>query len=242
MEDFKQYLNEDAGEQERKAADQVAKGLNELRFENTVATVARQRHAWLQRSRWRRITAGIALVLITVAGMLYFKKKNTATPEPPGKTAPIENVVPPSLSAPMPHDQAPVKQVPMAQRPLSTREQAEKPLLRKTEPELDAVTNALIGKLLELTIRKGAAFSADQQAEKLQWDKIVKLLSQNKPAAAKAEIFKTDYNNLDTDWLLALALLEENRPEAALVIFGRIANTRQHPFGEAAQMAIETLQ
>ncbi|MCC6279179.1 MAG: hypothetical protein IT262_01160 [Saprospiraceae bacterium] len=82
MEEFKQYLNDNADEAERRAAEQVMEGLQGLRLESKVAEVAAERAALYRRLHWRRIfTSMVALALLAGAAYLFFVKNDTPAPQ-----------------------------------------------------------------------------------------------------------------------------------------------------------------
>lgn len=100
MEDYKQYLSENADEAERAAAAQVMEGLSGLRLEAKVQAVAAERAALYRRAFWQRILISVvALVLVAGAAFFIFGKKE-ATALPPQQqeqniTPPSENQAPP---------------------------------------------------------------------------------------------------------------------------------------------------
>ncbi|MBL7781983.1 MAG: hypothetical protein JNM22_12250 [Saprospiraceae bacterium] len=99
MEEHKQYLNENADEQERLAAEQVMEGLQELRLQARVHEVALERAALYRRIFWRRFFLSlVALVMITGAAYLLFGKKDT-TLDPSTQKQSIEQQADPSLPA-----------------------------------------------------------------------------------------------------------------------------------------------
>lgn len=99
MEEHKQYLNENADEQERLAAEQVMEGLQGLRLQARVHEVALERATLYRRKFWRRFFFSlVALVMITGAAYLLFGKKDT-TIVPSKQKQPIEQQTDPSLPA-----------------------------------------------------------------------------------------------------------------------------------------------
>lgn len=103
MEEQQQYLNDNADEDERRAAAQVMEGLAGLRLEAKVGQVAAERATLYRRTFWRRIFISIvALALVAGAAYLYFGKKETpAAPRPvlqqqeQNQAPPAENQTPP---------------------------------------------------------------------------------------------------------------------------------------------------
>jgi hypothetical protein len=71
MEDYKQYLNDNAEDAEQRAAQQVMEGLERLRLEAKVREVAAERATLQRRAFWQRLFfSSIALALF--AGAVYF--------------------------------------------------------------------------------------------------------------------------------------------------------------------------
>lgn len=92
MEDVKGYLNEDANEEERQAAEQVSEGLATLRLQKKVKAVATERASRNRRNSWWRAT--LTLLLLLAAGLSWLWVNNTkeevsdsptidSTPPPP---------------------------------------------------------------------------------------------------------------------------------------------------------------
>ena len=78
MEEYKQYLNEDADEAERRAAEQVMEGLAGLRLEAKVRQVAAERAALRRRGFWQRfLISVVALAWVAGAAYLFFGEKET---------------------------------------------------------------------------------------------------------------------------------------------------------------------
>jgi len=99
MEEYKQYINGDADEDERRAAEQVMEGLAELRLEAKVREVAAQRQALRRRGFWQRIFVSIvALALVAYAAYLILGQKQT--PAPPPTQQPQQQPIPPSTGDP----------------------------------------------------------------------------------------------------------------------------------------------
>jgi tetratricopeptide (TPR) repeat protein len=120
MEDYKQYLNDNADEAEHRAAQQVMEGLAGLRLEAKVREVAAERAALHRRVRWQRfLIASIALILMVSAVYLFFGKKdaNVNTPAAPTlqqRNAPQLQTEPQQIPSEQPKDQ-PAKKQPIAQ-------------------------------------------------------------------------------------------------------------------------------
>ena len=102
MEEHNQYLNDDADEAERRAAEQVMEGLAGLRLEAKLGQVAAERAALHRRIFWRRLfIAMVALVLVAGAAYLFFGKKEIVAPPPPvqpqQEQGPVPSTPAPSL-------------------------------------------------------------------------------------------------------------------------------------------------
>jgi tetratricopeptide (TPR) repeat protein len=82
MEEYKQYLNDDADEAERRAAAQVMEGLAGLRLEAKVQAVAAERAALRRRIVGRRIFISL-VALALLAGATYVIMRKVETPAPP---------------------------------------------------------------------------------------------------------------------------------------------------------------
>jgi hypothetical protein len=232
MEDFKQYLSDNASEPERAAAEQVRQGLTGLRLETKVAAVATERRALLRRRFFTRLAIWAALVLLAGAACWFLMKEETPAQAPVQPTG-IEQQSPKQDKPVQERKSETTVQEPIAERPRSPREIAEQPLVRGVQPELDSATNRLINTLLKKT-------PANYTSKPL--NEALKLLQKNKPALAKAEIFKLGASDLDAQWLLAIALLEENKPDEALVLFEKMAKDPDNPRKKDAQLAVEALR
>jgi hypothetical protein len=84
MEDHRQYLSNNADEDEHRAARQVMEGLAGLRLEAKLKEVAAERQLLERRALWRRIFIAL-IALALVAGAIYFvvdKKETPAAPNP----------------------------------------------------------------------------------------------------------------------------------------------------------------
>lgn len=104
MEEYKQYLSDQADEDERRAAEQVMEGLAGLRLNAKVQEVAIERAALFRRMYWRRIFITM-VALAWVAGAAYFiigKKETPAAPQkqeqpsipPAGNSTPLPEQTP----------------------------------------------------------------------------------------------------------------------------------------------------
>lgn len=90
MEGYKQYLNEDADEAERRAAEQVMEGLVGLRLEAKVQAVAAERAALRKRAVWQRFLISM-VALVCIAGAAYLFLREQDTPPAPQQPAPPTN-------------------------------------------------------------------------------------------------------------------------------------------------------
>lgn len=117
MEDHRQYLSNNADEDERRAARQVMEGLAGLRLEAKLKEVAAERQLLERRAIWRRIFVWV-IALALVVGAIYFvlgKKETPAAPTPTPQ--PQEQPATPPVHTPTsPVDKPLDKLQPMAQR------------------------------------------------------------------------------------------------------------------------------
>ena len=121
MEDYKQYLNEDADEAERRAAAQVMEGLAGLRLESKVREVAAERAALRRRSSWQNIFVSVvALVLVAGAAYLFLREEKTTLSVPQQqeqRSAPqANNQTSPTEKTPDKKENAPIAQVTPSER------------------------------------------------------------------------------------------------------------------------------
>ncbi len=243
MEDFKQYLNDDAEEEKRAAAEQVRLGLSGLRLEHKVAQVAAERKTLLRRTFWSRIAGVAALVVLAGAAFLFFWNKEKPAQPPSDPQQQMESTPPlqQQETAPQQTPDQPKKQS-IAERPHTPREQAEQPLVRSVQPDLDTMTTRLIQVLLRITVNNDMLYREEHFDKRFGWGKIVQLLRDNKPAEAKAEIFDAYPDHAEGDWLLGIALLEEGKADEALTLFEKMANNPKHHRQKEARLAVEALQ
>jgi len=243
MEDFKQYLNDDAEDEERAAAEQVRLGLSGLRLERKVAQVAAERKALLRRTFWSRIIGIATLVFMVGAAFLFFWNKEKPAQPPSDPQRQIEQT-PPLQQPETPPQQAPdqPKKQSIAERPRTSREQAEQPLVRSVQPDLDTMTTRLIQILLRITVNNDILYREEHFDKRFGWGKIVQLLRDNKPIEAKVEIFDAYPDHPEGDWLLGIALLEEGKADEALALFEKIAKNPKHHRQKEARLAVEALQ
>lgn len=120
MEEYKQYLSDDADDAERRAAAQVMEGLTGLRLEAKVREVAAERAALRRRAFWQRfLISMVALVLVAGAAYLFLKEK--ATPSVPQqqeqRSAPqADSPTSPPEKTPDKKENAPIAQVSPGER------------------------------------------------------------------------------------------------------------------------------
>lgn len=242
MEDFKQYLSEGADDDEQEAAKQVLAGLARIRLENKVAAVAVERQAWLRRRFWVRMVFTAILAIITGLACWFFRKKEM----PEGPIQAPNPLLNPIQQTPVlqPDTIEATQKGPIAQRPIAPAEQREAPLLRSAKPDLDPLTNQLIDTLLRITLKDGRSHPLKNSGQQNGLGKIVELLRQNRYQEAKTKILGScDLpGDRECNWLLAIALLEEGKPEDALPIFERIAQDPDHPRRKAAKLAADALR
>ncbi len=242
MEDFKQYLNDDAEEEARAAAEQVRMGLSGLRLERKVAQVAAERKALLRRRFWSRLVSIATLAFMVGAAFLFFWKKESPLPADPGQQ-PVESIPPQQKQENIPQQiPQPQQKQSVAERSRTPQEKAEQPLVRSVQPDLDTATNRLVRILLRITVNNDAAYRTEHHDKRYGWGKIVGLLNENKPLEAKDEIFKSYPDDKEGDWLLSIALLEEGKIDEALAIFRKMAGDPEHHRRKEAQLAVEALQ
>ena len=245
MEDYKQYLSEGADDREREAAKQVLEGLAGIRLEYKVEEVAAKRRTWLRRRFWGRM--GLGAILVLIAGLMvldFLKRENSA--QQPTPTQQIEPISPPQQQ-PVPEQTfEPARKEPIAKRPLNPREQAEQPLLRGVQSDVDSTTNRLIDILLRVTEHNDTSKKLAPYESTGLWGDALQLLKAKKPAEAKTIIFKLDERggrmSMDAQWLLGIALLEEGKLEEAQAIFEKIAKDPKHHRRKDAQLAAEALR
>lgn len=243
MEDFKPNLTDDADDAERRAADLVWEGLAVLRLEAKIAEVAAARRAWLRRRFWRRaIALGIGLLVLGALAFWILSKKPPTEPTKPTPPEPqIQRQIPdnqPDELLPRPAPTRP--QTPIAERPQTPRERAERPLVRGVFAQLDSATSHLLIDLLDLTEKNPPV------AAGLEWKKSVQLLREGRPTEATNAIFNFEKQGetaaAEARWLLALALLEQGKVDEAEAIFEKIAQTPKHERQRAAQKALDGLK
>ena len=94
MEDYEQYLSNNAEDDERRAAAQVMEGLAGLRLESKLREVAAEQAAQHRRRFWRRLLFTLAALAFLATVAYWFFSKNVSTPSVP----PIEKQAPSSPS------------------------------------------------------------------------------------------------------------------------------------------------
>ena len=88
MEDFKQYLSDQADDAERQALEQVQAGLNDLRVEATVHAAAIARKKILRRIFWQRVAGLVAITSLLGLGYYFFNRQRNEWLKP-GLTQPV---------------------------------------------------------------------------------------------------------------------------------------------------------
>lgn len=101
MEDYEQYLSNNAEDDERRAAAQVMEGLAGLRLETKLREVAAEQAVQHRRTFWRRLLFTLAALAFLATVAYWFFSKNEAKP-----TAPPSEKQAPSAPAPR-KEQAP---------------------------------------------------------------------------------------------------------------------------------------
>lgn len=233
LEDFKQYLNDDADDQTRDAAKQVYDGLEGLRLEAKMRAVASERRMWIRRKIWWWATVGAILTILSGSVFLLFLKKET-----PSNLPNLEKTPPPVVQQPI---STPPQQAPIAKRNPTPDEKANRPQLRSVQPDLDSTTIQLVEFLLNITERNESALIIYPNNERVNHKKAIDLLRKYQPAAAKKEIFQIEISG-EASWLLGIALLEEGKIEDAQAIFERIARDPGNPRSKHAIKALEALR
>lgn len=245
MEHFKQYLSEGADENEQEAARQVLEGLSRIRLENKVAAVALERRAWLRRRFWRRAGFTAAFTIITGLAFWFFRKKEMTESPMQQINPPFQPPAQPQQTPAFPSDKnEQVKTSPIAKRSIAPSEHRETPLLRSAKPDLAPLTNQLIDTLLRITLKDGSTLYRKNPDKQNGWAEIVEFLRQNSYREAKTKIFNFCDLSVDREcnWLLGIALLEEDKPDEASLIFERITQDPDHHRRKAAKLAVDALR
>lgn len=153
MEEFKQYLNDNDDEAERRAAEQVMEGLQGLRLEAKVAEVAAERATLYRRLRWRRIvTSMVALALLAGAAYLFFVKNDTPAPQQPVEQPakppfPVVNQDVPSENTTEKTASDPIAQLPPDERLPNPRYPAPDASMMRGDDDADKKQQALLDQL-----------------------------------------------------------------------------------------------
>lgn len=118
MEDYEQYLSDNAEDDERRAAAQVMDGLAGLRLENKLREVAAEQAAQHRRRFWRRILFILAALAFLAAVAYWFFTKNEATPaappsekQAPSAPAPRKEQTPEQNKLEKPREKPPIAQI-----------------------------------------------------------------------------------------------------------------------------------
>ncbi len=157
MEEHKQYLSDHADEAERRAAAQVMEGLQGLRLEDKVASVAVERAALYRRIFWQRIViAMVALAFIAGAAYLLVGRKSTSiAPTPPQlpveqpqkSPVPRDNQVVPSEKGKDNTGSVPIAQVRPSERLANPRYPAPEITLIRGDQESNKTFQTLLNQL-----------------------------------------------------------------------------------------------
>jgi len=235
MEDYKQYLSDNADENEHRAAQQVMDGLNGLRLEAKVGEVAAERAALYRRIFWRRIFITIvALALVAGAAYLFFWKKETPAALPPVlqqqeqyPAPPAEIQTPPVEKTDDKKASKPIAQLPPAERLPNPRYPAPEATMIRGDETADKARKALLDQLwytdYPLTgLKTSQSFTkADESLKKRDFN------------AAYLELGRLEGQMAQNDTLLYLkgyCLLEMGEGNEALTYFDRLQG--RHPAWE----------
>jgi len=146
MEESQQYLNDNADDDERRAAAQVMEGLAGLRLEAKVRAVAAERAALQRRIRRQRFfVALVALVLL--AGVAYFILKDKKTPVVVPPTVPQQqeqNTPPPAHKTDEKRTIEPIAQLRPSERLPNPRYAAPEPTMIRGDETENKARKALL--------------------------------------------------------------------------------------------------
>lgn len=227
MEDFEQYLNEDADEGERRAARQVRDGLTGLRLEARVREVAAERATLLRRAFWLRVRIAVAaLVLVMGAGYFLFREKGGAALAPTKTQQQEQGIDPPANNPPPPAEKKddakankPIAQVRPAGRLPDPRYPAPDATMIRGDEEANKAQKALLDQIwytnypLSGLIAGNPFTIADANLKKRDF------------TAAYLELGRLEGQLAQNDTLLYLkgyCLLEMGEGEEALTYFDRL--------------------
>lgn len=118
MEDYEQYLSDNAEDDERRAAAQVMEGLAGLRLEAKLREVAAEQAVQHRRTLWRRLLFTLAALAFLAAVAYWFFSKNEATPtappsekQAPNAPAPSKEQAPEQDKLEKPREKPPIAQI-----------------------------------------------------------------------------------------------------------------------------------
>lgn len=118
MEDYEQYLSNNAEDDERRAAAQVMEGLAGLRLEAKLREVAAEQAAQHRRRFWRRLLFTLAALAFLATVAYWFFSKNEATPaappsekQAPSAPAPRKEQIPEQDKLEKPRENPPIAQI-----------------------------------------------------------------------------------------------------------------------------------
>jgi hypothetical protein len=227
MEDHKQYLSDNADEDEHRAAAQVMEGLEGLRLEAKVVEVAVERAALYRRIFWRRIFISmVALALVAGAAYVFFWKKETLTAPPPVLQQQEQYPAPPAENQTAPVEKAkdnnvnkPIAQLPPSERLPNPRYPAPEGTMIRGDETADKARKALLDQLwytdYPLTaLKTSQSFTkADESLKKWDFN------------AAYLELERLEAQMAQNDTLLYLkgyCLMEMGEGNDALTYFDRL--------------------
>lgn len=248
---FETRLGEDPALQEEVQKWQsVASALTRLRIADKVKEVDAERRIWLRQRLIRRLITGVILAgLAGLAVFIYWGKSQTDPVHDAGPQE-IQMESSPTQESPTPVDEESLPPAvipkPIAEGPKNKSNAREKPMLRNFSPGLDSTTNQLIDALLKMTDYNTRSLNKNIYSLEGDWGKCLRALQQGQYQEAKKQIFMMEKDGgpaaLEAQWLMGIALLEEGKPEEALVIFEKIAQNKNHPRYKDAQPAVEALR
>ncbi len=222
MEDFKQYADPGADDAERDALKEIRRGFEQIQLEKKVAAAGAVLQGWQRRRRMKNWIALIAGLLVAGAFVFWLlgRKENKLSVPPPVEEQKVQSSLPP-----------------VAERPLTLKEKAEKPLVRGVSPDLDPASARLLEDLLGETVNNPGAFLTNYD-----WGKCIQLLRTGKPNEAKILIFQLEKRGgtsaQEATWLWGLTLLAAGKTDKAKAIFEDISQSEAHPRRTAAKKAL----
>ncbi len=221
MEDYKQYLSNNADEDERRAAAQVMEGLSELRLESKVREVAIERQALRRRGFWQRIFVYlVALALVAGAAYWFLESKQTTAPLPiPQQQQPIAPPTDPGVPTEKPQDKkesTPIAQISPSERLPNPRYTAPDVTMIRGDEETNKALKALLDQIwyTDYPLKGLKAGTSFQQADES--------LKKRDFTAAYLELERLESQNAQNDtlrYLKGYCLLEMAEGNEALAYF-----------------------